>query len=53
MTTTPAANTENGPNGDITPVSILQDIKTDTTTEYCEDRLWEFKVMTEVELGIK
>ena len=22
-------------------------------TEYCEDRLWEFKVMTEVELGIK
>ena len=22
-------------------------------TEFCEDRLWEFKVMTEVELGIK
>ena len=22
-------------------------------TEYCEDRLWEFKVMTEKELGIK
>ena len=22
-------------------------------TEYCEDRLWEFKVMTENELGIK
>ena len=22
-------------------------------TEFCEDRLWEFKVMTEKELGIK
>ena len=22
-------------------------------TEFCEDRLWEFKVMTENELGIK
>ena len=37
--TTPAANTENGPNGDIpTPDSILQDIKTDTTTEYLNFR---------------
>ena len=27
--------------------------KRKAATEYCEDRLWEFKVMTENELGIK